>query len=104
MSDGVTGALQHAWINPEFDDLVTQAGKEPDADKRIQLFQDAERILVEDAAAAFLATQNIFQVWWPYISGIEPNDRGEVAYRYLDISRFQMYINNTVDQYRTATL
>ena len=56
------------------------------------------------AAAAFLCTQNIFQVWYPYISGIVPNERGEVAYRYLDVSRFQMYINNQVDQYRTATL
>ncbi len=103
-SDGVTGALQHAWVNPEFDDLVTQAGSEPDIDKRISLFQQAEEVLVSDAAAAFLCTQNIFQVWWPYIAGIKPNERGEVAYRYLDVSRFQMYINNQVDQYRSATL
>lgn len=103
-SDGVTGTYQHAWINPEFDDLVTRAGSEPDIQTRLDLFQQAERILVEDAAAAFLCTQNIFQVWWPYISGIAPNSEGNVAYRYLDISRLQMYINNTVDQYRTATL
>ena len=103
-SDGVTGARQAAWISPEFDDLVTQAGREPDGAKRLELFQQAEKILVEDVAAVFMCTQNIFQVWYPYISGILPNKRGEVAFRYLDISRFQMYINNTVDQYRTATL
>jgi oligopeptide transport system substrate-binding protein len=103
-SDGVTGSFQAAWVNKEFDDLVNQAGVEPDAAKRIQLFQDAEKILVSDVAAVFLATQNIYQVWWPYISGIKPNSKGEVAYRYLDISRFQMYINNQVDNYRTQTL
>ncbi|MCC7362633.1 MAG: twin-arginine translocation signal domain-containing protein [Anaerolineales bacterium] len=103
-SDGVTGARQAAWINPTFDDLVTQAGREPDPAKRLELFQQAEKVLVEDVAGVFLCTMNIFQVWWPYISGIKPNSRGEVAFRYLDVSRFQMYINNTVDQYRTATL
>ena len=103
-SDGVTGSFQAAWVNPQFDDLVNQAGVEPGADKRIQLFQDAEKILVSDVAAIFLATQNIYQVWWPYISGIKPNSKGEVAYRYLDISRFQMYINDKVDDYRTQTL
>lgn len=103
-SDGVTGSRQNAWINPEFDDLVTQAGSEPDTAKRLALFQQAEEILVSDVGAVFLCTQNVFQVWYPYISGIVPNERGEVAYRYLDVSRFQMYINNTVDQYRTATL
>ena len=103
-SDGKTGAPQAAWVNPQFDGLVTQAGKEPDSAKRLGLFQLAEKILVSEAAAVFLATQNIYQVWYPYISGIHPNAAGDVAYRYLDISRFQMYINNNVDQYRTQTL
>ena len=103
-SDGKTGAPQAAWVNPQFDDLVTQAGKEPDSAKRLDLFQQAEKILVSEAAAVFLATQNIFGVWFPYISGIKPNSKGEIAYRYLDVSRFQMYINNQVDKYRTQTL
>ena len=59
---------------------------------------------MEDAAAVFLATQNVFQVWWPYIVGIHPNKDGNVEYRFLDVSRFQMYIANNVDQYRTQTL
>jgi len=103
-SDGKTGAPQAAWVNPQFDDLVTQAGKEPDSAKRLGLFQQAEKILVSEAAAVFLATQNIFGVWFPYISGIHPNAKGEIAYRYLDVSRFQMYITKDVDKYRTQTL
>jgi ABC-type transport system substrate-binding protein len=103
-SDGKTGAPQAAWVNPEFDKLVTQAGTEADSAKRLGLFQQAEKILVEDAAAVFLATQKVFQVWWPYIVGIHPNKEGNVEYRFLDVSRFQMYIANNVDQYRTQTL
>ena len=103
-SDGKTGAGQAAWVNPQFDSLVTQAGTEADSAKRLDLFQQAEKILVEDAAAVFLATQNVFQIWWPYIVGIHPNKDGNVEYRFLDISRFQMYISNNVDQYRNQTL
>ncbi|MEP7357937.1 MAG: ABC transporter substrate-binding protein [Anaerolineales bacterium] len=103
-SDGTTGAPQAAWVNKSFDDLVTQAGTEADSAKRLELFQQAEKILVEDVAGIFLATQNVFQVWWPYIAGIHPNKDGNVEYRFLDISRFQMYIANNVDQYRTQTL
>jgi ABC-type transport system substrate-binding protein len=103
-SDGKTGAPQAPWVNADFDKLVTQAGTEADAVKRIALYQQAEKILVEQAAAVFLDYMNIFQIWWPYLVGIKPNKKGEIAYRYLDVSRFQMYINNTVDQYRKVTL
>jgi oligopeptide transport system substrate-binding protein len=94
------GSRQHLWKNDKFDELVTKAGTETDLQKRIQLFQEAERILVEDVGGIFLTHILIFQVWWPYITGIKPNRKGEVAYRYLDISRFQMYIRNDVDQWR----
>jgi len=94
------GSRQHLWKNDKFDQLVTQAGTETDPQKRIQLFQDAERILVEDVGGIFLTHILIFQVWWPYITGFKPNKKGEVAYRYLDIARFQMYIRNDVDQWR----
>lgn len=103
-SDGKTGAPQVPWVNAQFDDLCTKAGTEVDPAKRIALYQEAEKILVTEAPGAFLDYMNIFQIWWPYLVGIKPNKKGEVAYRYLDISRFQMYINNTVDQYRTQTL
>lgn len=94
------GSRQHLWKNEKFDELVTKAGTETDAQKRLQLFQEAERILVEDVGGIFLTHILIFQVWWPYITGIKPNRKGEVAYRYLDISRFQLYIRNDVDQWR----
>ncbi len=96
------GAPTNTWKNDNFDTLVTNAGKEGDAQKRIALYQQAEKILVEDVGGIFLAHNVIYQVWWPYITGIKPDETGNVAFHYLDISRFQMYVRNDVDQYRKA--
>ena len=97
------GSPRHAWKNDKFDELVTAAGKEVDEQKRIAMYQEAERILVEDVAAVFLSHQVIFQVWWPYLTGMHPDKDGNVVFRYLDISRYQMYIRNDVDQWRKRT-
>jgi ABC-type transport system substrate-binding protein len=94
------GSPRHAWKNDRFDELVNTAGRETDEKKRMNLYQDAERLLVEDVGAVFLTHQVIFQVWWPYVTGIKPDKDGNVVFRGLDISRFQMYIKNNVDEFR----
>ncbi len=80
--------------------LVTQAGREIDETKRLSLYQDAERVLVEDVGGIFLTHMVIHQVWHPYLTGFEPDKNGNTVFRYLDISRFQMYIRNDVDEWR----
>lgn len=92
------GSPRHGWKNEEFDKLVTDAGSEVDAEKRIKMFQDAEKILVEDVGAVFLTHQIVFQFWWPWIVGMHPDKTGNVVYRWLDIARFQMYVRDDVDQ------
>ncbi|MCL5996107.1 MAG: peptide ABC transporter substrate-binding protein [Chloroflexi bacterium] len=95
------GSPRHAWKNDKFDQLVTDAPKEVDEAKRIAMYQEAEKILVdEDCAAAFISHQVIFQIWWPYFTGIPADDSGNVVYRYLDISRFQAYMRNDENEYR----
>jgi len=94
------GSPRHAWRNPRFDELVTQAGREIDEPKRLSLYQDAERVLVEDVGGIFLTHMVIHQVWHPYLTGFEPDENGNTVFRYLDISRFQMYIRNDVDEWR----
>jgi ABC-type transport system substrate-binding protein len=94
------GSPRHSWKNAMFDELVVAAGSEADDTKRNDQYQQAERILVEDVGAVFLTHQVIFQVWWPYIAGIEPDKDGNVVYRFLDLSRFQLYIRNDVDTLR----
>ncbi len=99
-SSDAQGSPRHAWHNVRFDELVTQAGRASDETMRLGLYQQAERVLVEDAPAAFLSHQKTFQVWWPYLTGFPPDARGNVVFRYLDISRFQMYLRKDVDQWR----
>lgn len=94
------GSPRHSWKNAKFDELVTTAGGEADESKRIDLYHQAERLLVEDVGAVFLTHQVIFQVWWPYVAGIEPDKDGNSVFRWLDLSRFQLYIRNDVDQLR----
>lgn len=94
------GSPRHAWRNAKFDELVTQAGREIHDQIRIDLYQQAERILVEDVGGIFLTHMVTYQVWYPYLTGFEPDRNGNVVFRYLDISRFQMYMRNDVDQWR----
>ncbi len=95
------GSPRHAWYNQKFDELVTKAGSEIDEQKRIGLYQDAERILVEDVGGLFLSQTVTYQIWYPYLTGFKPAENGNVVFRYLDISRFQMYIRNDVDEWRS---
>ncbi|HEV7859002.1 MAG TPA: peptide ABC transporter substrate-binding protein [Pyrinomonadaceae bacterium] len=99
-STGVGGSPRHSWKNPKFDELVTQAGREIDEPQRMALYGQAERLLVEDVGAVFLTHMVTHQVWWPYLTGIAPDTSGNTVFRYLDISRFQMYIRSDVDRWR----
>jgi ABC-type transport system substrate-binding protein len=94
------GSPRHSWKSAKFDELVTRAGSEADEAKRIDLYHQAERLLVEDVGAVFLTHNVIFQVWWPYVAGIEPDKDGNSVFRWLDLSRFQLYIRNDVDKLR----
>ncbi len=96
------GSPTNSWKNDQFDKLVTDAGHESDVQKRLELYQQAEKILVEDVGGIFLNHLLIFQTWWPYLKGIPADKSGNVAFHYLDISRFQMYIGKDVDQFRKA--
>jgi oligopeptide transport system substrate-binding protein len=99
-STGEQGSPRHAWRNEKFDELVTLAGRETEEQKRMSFYQQAERILVEDVGGLFLTHTVTHQVWYPYLTGFEPDKNGRVVFRYLDISRFQMYIRNDVDRWR----
>lgn len=100
-SNSANGSPRHAWKNEKFDELVALAGREIDEPKRFALYQDAERILVEDVGGIFLTHSVVHQVWYPYLTGFEPDKNGNTVFRYLDVSRFQIYLRNDVDQWRS---
>ncbi len=57
------------YSNPELDRILEQARVEPDVTKRIDLYQQAEKIIVEDAPALFLFHSGDFELVKPYIQG-----------------------------------
>ena len=93
------GSPRHAWLSGEFDELYDEAGAIAD-DTRFEIYKKAERILVEDVGAIFLTHGLIFQAWWPFLTGIPKDITGRVVFRGLDITRFQMYIRDDVDDWR----
>ena len=104
-SVGDQGSPRHSWKNEKFDQLVTDAPKEVDEAKRIAMYQEAEKVLVdEDPGAAFLSHQVIFQIWWPYIAGVPADDSGNQVWRGLDITLYQAYMRNDENQWRTGAL
>ncbi len=73
------------YSNPKFDQLVDAAGQEPDNVKRYALFEQAERVLEDDAAYIplyYYATRHLVK---PYLRGWQSNvmDRNLSRYMYL---------------------
>lgn len=73
---------RHPWTNADFDAKVKEAtiflGDEAE---RTTMFQDAERILVEDVPAAFTFFMTPIQLLKPYVTGpaLEADDNGITA-------------------------
>ena len=44
-----SGNNDEGYNNPDFDKLIDQAGAEPDIDKAVALYNQAQQILVDDA-------------------------------------------------------
>ena len=66
------------YSNPAFDTLLEQAGVEMDNDQSLVIYQQAEQMLVDDAAIIPLwFGQNLILVK-PYVEGYEPNALGYV--------------------------
>ena len=90
---------RHAWRNDLFDRLVVQAGSfMGDRAGRIDLYQQAERQLVDDVGAVFLWHPMVNQIWKSKIKGdaIEPNRYGYRAWRWDQVQNLSttIYITN----------
>jgi peptide/nickel transport system substrate-binding protein len=60
------------WINAEFDRLVALAQVEPDQQKRKQYYNDAVKVLIEEAPTAIIMHENEQKVFAKYVKGFEP--------------------------------
>jgi ABC-type oligopeptide transport system substrate-binding subunit len=101
---------RHNWNNAEFDALYKEASSfTGDAAERIKMFQDAERMLVEQVGGVFLYHETPGDLYRPYLKGseLEPDKQGVAAMHWPGFSTYSeligsMYIGNEVTNYRSA--
>ena len=70
---------RHSWSNPAYDDMVNAAAEFlGSTEERTAMFQDAERILVEDVPAVFVYHLTEVQFIKPWLMGPfkEPDENG----------------------------
>jgi ABC-type oligopeptide transport system substrate-binding subunit len=99
---------RHAWKNDAYDQAVIKATSfTGDPAQRSQMFQAAEKILVDDVGGIFLIHRTPGNIYRPYVQGseLQPDATGIAAWHWPgieDISRlpYTMYITNQVDQFR----
>ena len=66
-----TGSQQNSggYSNPQLDALLEQARIERDVTKRIEMYQQAEQLIVDNAAALFTTHSLSYQLVKPYVKG-----------------------------------
>jgi ABC-type transport system substrate-binding protein len=101
---------RHTWSNPDFDKLVADASSfTGDPAERSKMFQDAEKILVDDVGGIFVYHQTPGDLIKPYLTGsaLEPDANGVSAWHWPYFSGFSdllsgVYIRDDVSNYRSA--
>ena len=83
-----TGSQQNSggYSNPALDTLLEQARVEQDVNKRMAMYQQAEQILVDDAAALWTTNSLSYELVKPYVKGytFTPIDIPIQRYMWLD--------------------
>lgn len=74
MSLFITGG-RHGWSNSQYDKLVKEANSSFKWEKRVKLYEKAEKILLEDPGFVPLYNTTVNQAWKPYLKGeaVEPD-------------------------------
>lgn len=87
-----TGAQQNQsnYSNPELDKILEEARVEQDAAKRMQLYQQAQRIIVADAPVLFTTHGLSYVLVKPYIQGYVLTPIDIALERYLSIDASQL--------------
>ena len=78
-------ALMTSYENAEFDALLNEAKVEMDDAKRLELYKQAERIMLEDAAASPLACAVVNSFAQPHVQNYHPSAFGNIGFKYVYI-------------------
>lgn len=91
------GYSRHPWANKSFDDLVDEAASEMDPVRRNELYQQAEKILSEDAGAAFIYYDKIASLRKPWIKGIKRDRDGFFPFWGNNTGYMDVYIGSNIE-------
>lgn len=75
------------YSNPAVDSILDQAGAEPSAGKSVSLYQQAEQMLVDDAACLPLWFGRSYTLVKPYVKGYVPSPLGFVMLNNVSIQK-----------------
>jgi peptide/nickel transport system substrate-binding protein/oligopeptide transport system substrate-binding protein len=97
---------RHSWKNDEFDEIVREASSMTgDPAKRREMFQDAEKILVDDVGGVFLNHRWQAELYQPYVQAAgmrTPDSQGIAAWHWgNDWIWNELYISKDVMDYDT---
>lgn len=96
LSVWLTGG-RHNWNNAQFDDMVKKAASfTGDPAQRIQMFQDAEKLLVSDVGGVFIYHRYQSDLYKPYLKGseLEPDQNGVAGYHWPGFSSFSTMVSS----------
>lgn len=102
---------RHTWNNKEYQELLAKAGPMTDLEERTKLYQQAERLMVEECAFIWCIHRTPVNLWKPYIKGapMEPgkiNTNRGVAWpgptNAMNGASSEIYIGNNVLEYRKS--
>jgi oligopeptide transport system substrate-binding protein len=74
---GQTSGRRQVWQNDAFDELVTDAKGVTDQTKRFQMYQDADKVMLEDGAAIFVYYPYNYGLLKPRVTGMPKNSAGD---------------------------
>jgi ABC-type transport system substrate-binding protein len=77
------------YSNPDLDKLLEAARVEPDTAKRMEMYNQAEKIIVIDSPVIFIAHTISYVLVKPYLNGFEPMPMSIPAERYMWIDAAQ---------------
>ncbi|MDO8137065.1 MAG: peptide ABC transporter substrate-binding protein [Candidatus Brocadiales bacterium] len=82
------GNNRTGWSNPRYDHLIEMAASEIVTRKRMDIFQEAEKILVEDELPILPIYYHVsFNIYRPYVKGVYPNILNVHPWKYMWIER-----------------
>ncbi len=87
-----SGYGRHDWKNETFDDLVDRAARELDQEKRMQMYDEAERILAEDVGGVFLLHTLSIELRKRWVKGIKKDRWGNYPLTVQNTTFMDLYI------------